>query len=359
MPLASIVILTFNGKQTIKETLDSVLAQDYFARSAKQGSAKEGSYDNLEIIIVDNASTDGTINEIQNGTSSSQATAKFKIIINKKNLGFSGGHNVGIRASRGEYILCMNQDVILEPNFISEAVKLFQQDEKIGAIQPKMLNGRDRKIIDSTGIIMFKSRRMVDRGQGEEDKGQYEKIEEVFGANGAAAFFRKKCLEDVALRELFSYYENSSRSEYWDEDFFIYKEDVDLSWRIRLYGWKIMYCPTAVVYTDRTTKPISEKAGAGEMIKTRKKQKQYVRHYSFKNHYLAIIKNDLPGLFFKHLPWILPREIGAWLYVLFFEPKTWPAIGELFKQMPREWKKRKIIMKNRRVGSKEMGKWFQ
>jgi GT2 family glycosyltransferase len=184
-PLISIVILTFNGGRTIKETLDSVLAQDH---------------DNLEIIIVDNASTDGTINEIQHRISLSQTTAKIRIIVNEKNLGFSAGHNIGISESNGEYVLCTNQDVILEQNFVSEAVKLFQQDEKIGAIQPKMLNRHNRKVIDSTGIMIFKSRRMVDRGQGEEDKGQYEKIEEVFGANGAAVFFRKECLEDVCLR---------------------------------------------------------------------------------------------------------------------------------------------------------------
>jgi hypothetical protein len=120
-----------------------------------------------------------------------------------------------------------------------------------------------------------------------------------------------------------------------------------------------MYCPTAIVYTERTTKPIGEKAGIGQIIKTRREQKQYVRYYSFKNHRLAMIKNDLPSLFFRHLPWILPREIGAWLYVFLFEPKTWPAIRELFKQMPGAWKKQKIIMANKKVGAGEMGRWFR
>ena len=365
--LVSIVILTYNGEKTIKDCLNSILAQDY---------------QNLEIIVVDNASTDGTkeiLNRFKN------YDLRFTIIENPKNIGFAG-MNIAIDASRGEYILYLNQDVILDKDFINNAVGLMERDEKTGVAQGKLIRKESgishqelrKKIIDSTGIKIFKSRRMVDRGQGEEDKGQYEKIEEVFGCNGAVSFFRKKCLEDVKI-SLFhpdpaldagegSHQRDSSvavlpqndigGADYYDPDFFMYKEDVDLSWRIRLYGWKIMYCPKAIAYTDRTSKPINEKNGAGQMIKTRRGQKQYVQYYSFKNHRLAMIKNELPSLFFRHLPWILPREIGYWLYVLFFEPKTWPAIKELFKQMPGAWQKRKIIMANKRVGNKEMGKWF-
>ena len=368
--LVSAIILAFNGEKTISATLDSVLAQDY---------------GNLEIIVVDNASADGTkeiLNRFKN------YDLRFKIIENSKNIGFAG-MNIAISASQGEYVLYLNQDVILDKDFINNAVGLMDQDEKIGVAQGKLIRKElgtrnqelRKKIIDSTGIKIFKSRRMVDRGQGEEDKGQYEKIEEVFGCNGAVSFFRKKCLEDVKItschperirqlaekskdlvaKDSSPTAQNDSRKigEYYDPDFFLYKEDVDLSWRIRLYGWKIMYCPKAVAYVDRTTKPINEKNGARQMMKIRKKQKSYVQYYSFKNHRLAMIKNELPGLFFRHLPWILPREIGYWLYVVFFEPKTWPAIIELFKQMPSAWKKRKIIMKNKKIGAGEMGKWFK
>jgi GT2 family glycosyltransferase len=355
-PLVSVVVLAYNGERTIAEALSSVFNQ---------------TYGNIEVIVVDNASEDRTLEVVQQfgevRPPEEVRPPNIKIIRNNKNIGFAG-HNVGIENSKGEYVLCMNQDVILDRNFITEAVKVFEQDEKIGAIQPKMKNKNDRTKIDSTGIVIFKSRRMVDRGQGEEDEGQYSKIEEVFGNNGAAAFFRKACLEDVKIQVSSSKFSAKGGSasggqvssfEYYDPDFFLYKEDVDLSWRIRLYGWKIMYCPKAIVYTDRTSKPISGKAGVAQIIKTRKKQKQYVQYFSFKNHRLNLIKNDLPWLFLKHLPWILLREIGAWLYVLFFEPKTWPAIAELFRQMPRAWRKRKIIMAKKKVGAREIGKWFK
>lgn len=353
--LVSVVILAYNGEGVIKDCFESVLGQ---------------SYENIEIIVVNNASTDGTINEIQKSKGKNQNyNLKFKIIENKKNIGFAG-YNLGIEASRGEYVLCANQDVELDKDFISRAVELMETDGKIGAIQGLLKSKMNKfpasesknqksNIIDTTGIVAFKSRRFADRGQGEEDKGQYDKIEEVFGVNGAVAFFRRKCLADVKIPVSSSKFQ-VPRFEYYDQDFFMYKEDIDLSWRIRLYGWKIMYCPKAIAYVDRTSKPISEKSGAvQEVIRTRRKQSQFVKNLSCKNHRLAIIKNDLPWLFIKHLPWILPREIGAWLYVLVFEPKTWPAIGELFRQMPRAWKKRKIIMKNKKVGPKEMGKWFR
>src|SRR4030042_5976460 len=260
--LVSVVVLTYNGEKTIGEALSSVFNQ---------------SYNNIEVIVVDNASEDGTIRIISQhgeiGPREESRPPKIEIIRNRKNIGFAG-HNVGIENSKGDYVLCMNQDVVLDKDFITEAVKVFEQDEKIGAIQPKMKNKNDKARIDSTGHIIFKSRRMVDRGQGEEDGGQYERLEEVFGNNGAVAFFRKKCLEDVKISfchpELVSgsqempkqvRRDGKNSSEYYDPGFFMYKEDVDLSWRIRLYGWKIMYCPKVIVYTDRTSKPISGKAG--------------------------------------------------------------------------------------------------
>jgi GT2 family glycosyltransferase len=345
--LVSVVVLAYNGEKEIVVALDSVLNQ---------------TYENIEIIIVDNASTDSTAKKILQYRET--CSSKIKIISNPRNVGLAG-YNAGIDATRGDFVFCVNQDATLNENFIAMALKCFMMDEKIGAVQGKILKKKigigslesGSETIDSAGLAAFKSRRFVDRGQGEEDKGQYDRIEEVFGVNGAVAFFRKKCLEDVKIDSRFRGNDNSG--EYYDYDFFMYKEDIDLSWRIRLYGWKIIYCPEAVAYVERTSRPIGDKSGAvREVIKARKQQTQFVKNLSFKNHRLAIAKNDLSWLFLKHLPWILPREIAAWSYALVFEPKTWPAIGELFRQLPQARKKRKIIMKNKKVGAREMGKWF-
>lgn len=332
--LVSVNILTYNGQDLIKQCLESVLGQSYL---------------DIEILVIDNASEDETIKRIMNCESG------IRIIKNKKNLGFSAGHNIGIKESRGEYVLCLNQDVVLDKDFIKNAVEAMEKDEKIGSVQSKLY--KQDKILDTTGLMMFKNRRVVCRGQGKEDRGQYDgpstssgresEIREIFGVDGAAPLYRRTALEDTKIN-----------NEYFDEDFFMYKEDVDLAWRLRLYSWKAVYEPRAIGYHLR---------GAGEravknyvsVALARRKISEFAKFHSFKNQRLMQIKNELPALFFCHFCCIVIKEVGAWLYVLVFERYTWKAIKELFKQVPIAWKKRRIIMKKKRVGVKEMAKWFE
>jgi GT2 family glycosyltransferase len=274
-----------------------------------------------------------------------------KIIRNKENLGFSAGHNVGIRKSRGEYVLCLNQDVVLGRDFVKYAVEAMEGNDKIGAVQGKLYKVKSQKskvksIIDTTGLLMFKNRRVVSRGQGEEDRGQYDKVEEIFGVDGAAPLYRRAALEDIRIN-----------NEYFDEDFFMYKEDVDLAWRMRLYGWKAVYEPRAIGYHPR---------GAGEkavknylaIASARRKISDFAKFHSFKNQRLLQIKNEIPALFFRDFYRIIIKEIVAWLYVLLFERYGWKAINELFKQVPIAWQKRKIIMARRKAGAKDIKKWI-
>ena len=190
--------------------------------------------------------------------------------------------------------------------------------------------------MDTTGLIAFKNRRFINRGQGEEDKNQYQ-ASEIFGVDGAAPLYRRAALEDTKIN-----------NEYFDEDFYMYKEDVDLAWRMRLFAWKAIYEPKAVGYHLRGAGDSAVQKPA-EIIKQRKKISQFAKFYSFKNQRLMQIKNELPSLFFRDIFSILIKEIGAWLYVIFFEKYTWKAIKSLIKQIPNAIKKRKIIMKNKRV----------
>ncbi len=318
--LVSVNILTYNGQDLIELCLKSVLEQ---------------TYSDIEILVIDNASEDETVSRIRQG---------IKIIQNKENLGFSAGHNIGIRESKGEYILCLNQDVVLDKNFIKNAVEAVEVDKKIGAVQGKLY--KKDKTIDTTGLLMFKNRRVVCRGQGEKDKGQY-KRGEIFGADGAAPLYRCSALEDIKIN-----------NEYFDEDFFMFKEDVDLAWRIRLYGWRAIYEPMAIGYHLR---------GAGEeavknyikIAKARRKISDFAKYHAFKNQRLMQIKNELPALFFRDFCRIIIKEIGSWAYVLVFERYALKAIIDLFKQIPGAWRKRKIIMKRRRVGARKMKRWFE
>lgn len=366
--LVSISLVTYNGEKYISGCLNSVFNQ---------------TYPEIEVIIIDNGSTDKTVEILKESRIKNQG---LRIISNKENLGFAAGHNINIKESRGKFVLCLNQDIVLDKDFIKEAIEVMGGDEKIGAVQGKLYClseqseskaksqypsirpdglaqgiNQTTSIIDTTGLIILKNRRIINRGQGEKDIGQYNQQEEIFGVDGAAPIYRKEALEDVKIRV-----NSRSRSaldprfEYFDEDFFAYKEDIDLSWRLRLYGWKIVYNPKSIAWHKRKAKG-KEKKGKQiiNIIQSRKELSPYIQHYSFKNQRLMQIKNELTQLFLKHLPWILPKEIVSWFYVLFFERETWPAIVELFKQTPRAWQKRKVIMTNKKVNSKEIEKWFQ
>ncbi len=347
--LVSINILTYNAQDLIEPCLNSVLKQ---------------TYKNFEVLVIDNASDDETLKRVKN--------FPVKTIENKKNLGFATGHNIGIKQSRGGYVLCLNQDIKSERaikvnitimrafiqlrKMVSNYSELFrkveamEKNDKIGSVQCKLLKIRNMNrpksnIIDSTGLLAYKNRRIVSRGQGEKDKGQYKKGE-IFGVDGAAPLYRRKALEDIKIDD-----------EYFDEDFFAYKEDVDLAWRLRLYEWKAVYQPKAVAYHLRTA---GEKAVRNyiSVAKERRKLSKFAKFHSFKNDRLMRIKNELPDLFLRDILYIIIKEIGAWAYVLFFERYTWKAIKSLIKQIPKARKKREIIMKRKRVGAKEMGEWF-
>lgn len=329
--LVSVNIVTYNAQDLIEPCLESALKQ---------------TYPNVEILVIDNASIDNTLKVIR------KIRARIRIIRNEKNLGYTGGHNIGIRKSKGEYVLCLTQDVVLDKDFIKNAVKTMEKDNGIGSIQGKFyrikdLNKLEKNVIDNTGLLMFKNRRVISRGLGERDKGQYNKTEEIFGVDGAAPLYRKRALEDIKID-----------NEYFDEDLFMYKEDIDLAWRLRLFDWKAVYEPRAVAYHLRSA---GEKAVRDyvSVALARRKISKFAKFYSFKNDRLIRIKNELPGLFFRHIFYILIKETGAWAYVLIFEHYTWKAIKTLITQIPNAWRKRKIIMAKKKVGKKEIKKWFK
>ncbi len=346
-PLVSVNILTYNAQNLIGPCLKSVLSQNYA---------------NIQILVIDNASTDNTLEKVKKYQ---KTNFPIKIIQNEQNVGFTRGHNIGIENSKGKYVLCLNQDVILDKEFVKNTVEAIEVNEDIGAVQGKLYKGKtvegeyklEKKILDSTGLLIFKNRRIVARGQGKEDRGQYERGE-IFGADGPAPLYRRKALEDVKLPIFKNKKPLTDKFEYFDEDFFMYKEDVDLAWRMQLYNWKTIYEPKAVGYHLR---------GAGEravrnylkVAKARKKISQLAKCHSFKNQRLMQIKNEICSLLLVHFCRIITKEVGSWMYILLFEKYTWKAIKQLFKQAPKAWRKRKIIMTRKRVRAKEIKKWFQ
>ncbi len=211
VPLISVVVLNWNGLPVIESCLESILRQ---------------TYQPLEVIVVDNASEDGSPDLIRN------RFPLVRLILNEKNLGFGGGNNLGIKASKGRYIMILNNDTRLDLKCLEFLMQSLERDRRYGAGAPKILLDHQNNLIDAAGIVVYPDGLSIGRGRMEQAE-QYDEETEVFCASGCAGLFRREMIEEIGL---------------YDEDFFAYAEDTDLGWRARLTGWKCIYNPQAVVY---------------------------------------------------------------------------------------------------------------
>ena len=338
-PLVSIVILSYNSRRYIEKCLDSVLRQDY---------------PNIEILILINGSDDGSAEIIKSRYS---RIKKIRILEPGANLWFSQGNNYVFPHAKGEYIMALNQDTILRSNFASLLVGAMETDVSLGSVTGKLLHYKfdidsETRILDSTGIEIFKTRRVIDRGQWEMDSGQYDRDTDIFGASGAAAMYRKSALDQTRIPKT-----GGGGYEYFDEDFIAYKEDVDLAWRLRLAGYGCRYVPQAVIFHGRNVGR-SWPTQFIRFILNRRRQSREIRKLSFKNHYLMMVKNEVPAVFWRHFGYILTREILLLLYTIIFEQFQIFAAIDFFKQLPRALQKRKYVMANVKISPHELRKLF-
>lgn len=214
VPLLSIVIVNWNGKRFLDDCLGSLQAQ---------------SFDEFEVVFVDNGSTDDSLEFVKGNF------PKVIIVESKVNLGFAGGNNLGIEAAKGDFILTLNNDTDLEADFLESLVEAVDASDKdVGMWAPKILSMEDRKTIDSVGGLLFYPDGLArGRGRGEQDRGQYDDIDETFIPSACAALYRREMLDEIGL---------------FDEEFFAYCEDTDLGLRARLAGWRTRSVAKAKVY---------------------------------------------------------------------------------------------------------------
>lgn len=311
----SINIVTWNSMAYLPQCLRSI---------------KRQTYSDFSIVVVDNDSDDGSTLYIEKNWPDA------KIIINQSNEGFSKGHNIAIKRCDTEYVLPLNPDVELTPTYIEELVLALENDRSAGIAVGK-LYVPDSKIIDGAGLSVSRTRRQYLRGHSEKDKGAYNNCEYVFGADGSAPLYRHEMLEQIRIGK-----------EYFDEDFFAHKEDLDLSWRSQLAGWKCVYVPTAIAYHDRSFKP-----------NARKQMSDEVKLHAVKNRYLAIVKNDILSLFLADLPFIIWYDLKILVYLLLFEQSSLRGIITFIRLLPNALSKRRIIMSNLRVSSSYMRSFFK
>jgi len=216
-PLLSIIIVNFQGSRFIRGCLRSVLSSDY---------------PSFEVLVVDNASTDGSVELVEEEFGKDP---RVIIIRNRVNVGFAKANNQAARISHGEFLLFLNADTRMDGPSIGRLAEALRSDDRIAVAQPKLLLiDTDPPRIDSTGDLMDPYGNGYRRGVGIVDRGQFDdKVDEIFSARGAAMIVKRDIFIKVGM---------------FDEDFFLYLEDVDLCWRIRLADKSITYVPKAVVF---------------------------------------------------------------------------------------------------------------
>jgi GT2 family glycosyltransferase len=319
--MVSILITTYNSAKVLTMCLESVLQQDWLDR---------------EIIIVDNASSDGTRAVLR------EFETRARVIYNDANRGFAAGQNQAIALAHGDWMFSLNPDVILMPDFLSKLIAAAGTGEKIGALCGKLLRWKPgasderSNTIDSTGIHFLRNLRHLDRGSDETDRGQYERREYVIGATGAAALYRRKMVEDISVG-----------GEFFDEDFFAYREDADVAWRAQLMGWRCLYVPEAVAWHVRRVTPERFRQLPDE-----------INRHSIKNRFLMRAKNISAGLYLRLLIPITARDLLIFGYCVLFNRGLLSGLGLFWRKREAIREKRKWIQSHRRINDSELARWF-
>ena len=309
--LVTVALVTWNSAPWLQRCLDCIARQ---------------THRHLELIVVDNASSDESVPLV--------AGRANQVIRNDTNRGFSAAMNQIVAVANGEFVQLVNPDAFVEPDYIERLLTAFDDAEASFAMATGKLLRDDGNGIDSLGIRMTRSGRHLDMTS--EASGLGPRASEVFGVSGAAAMYRTSFLRDVAID-----------GEIFDEDFFAYREDADLAWRGRLFGYRAMYVPDAVAHHVRRVTPERRGGLPAE-----------INMHSVKNRFLLRIKNEGAYLALRNAPFELARDLMVLGAALTIERSSLPAFGWLWRNRRRTFAKRRAIQSRRRVSDRDLARWF-
>jgi GT2 family glycosyltransferase len=327
-PRITISLLTWNGSKYLPWLLKSLEAQ---------------TFQDWELLVLDNDSKDDSVNVVK------ENYPPAKIIKQKTNIGFAKGHNLLINWSKSDYVLFLNQDAILAEDYLAKTVEWLDNNPNVATVSGKLLywNFSETaltKTIDSFGLKINRQRKVIDWQQGTEDYKINNK--EVFGVSGAIFLARRAALETIKIPRGKEYF------EYFDEDFFAYKEDVDLAWRLRLRGWENWLITDTKAHHHRTV------ASAQSMRQSRK-DRGMANKLSYRNHLATVYKNSFAVNVWKDIFYILFYEVKKFIYLLIFERKTLAGLFSFFSLRAKLKQKKKHIKQTRRVKSEDIYQWFK
>ena len=311
MARISIIVVNYDGKELIGSCLKALERQ----RSK-----------DFEVVTVDNNSSDGSLFEIQRFLKKSPMGPHVKLVPLGKNLGFAGGNLTGLKHASGEYVALLNNDTDPDTKWLGELVKGMDNDPKVGICASKLIvYGSD--MIDSAGDAFSFLLKGFKRGEGE-GSNLFNKREHVFGASAGAALYRRKMIDEIG---------------FFDEDFFLIHEDTDLNFRAQLYGWKVLYVPTAIVYHKG-------RSSIGNMSDT-------AVYYTLRNSEFVKMKNVPFAIFVRCFPEFIIGMLTEFIYFAIKHKRLrlyLKAKVDAIKMLPKMLKKRAVIMKNRKVSHRDL-----
>lgn len=311
MGRVSIVLVTWNSAPYLRRCLDGIAQQ---------------THRDVELIVVDNASDDQSVSLV--------APHATRVIRNEGNRGFSAAVNQALAVASGAFVLLLNPDCHLTPDYAARLLAVFD-DGRVGSATGLLLRARGYDIeptaeVDSAGMRMTRAGRHLDIDVRPSAR------TEVFGVSGAAAMYRTSFLREAMIF-----------GEVFDEDFFAYREDADLAWRGRLFGWIAVCEPEAVAHHVRRVTPEARRALPAS-----------INMHSVKNRFLLRLKNEGAYLALRNAPFELARDVVVLLAALTVERTSLPAFAWLWRHRARVLAKRREIQRRRKVSDRDLARWW-
>lgn len=320
--MVTISLLTYNGARYLPACIAAV---------------KDQTYRDWRLAVLDNGSHDESIAVMKELAAGDERITALPP--EPENLGFAAGHNRIMQAVKTTYVLLLNQDVIMEPDYLEKMLAFAEKNPSTAAVAGLLLrwnpdgtfrltDASKTRTIDSAGLRLHRSFRVTDRQSGEDTTADQKESHEVFGVSGACPLYRREALERIG---------------WFDETFFSYKEDVDLAFRLRRAGYAARIVPTAVAYHHRGV-------GSNEILADTVMGKQHRARsfsnklWSYRNHWYVLIKNVALADWLRYslfIGWYEAKKFG-WL-LLFDQKVLWCAWRDIVGSLSRLLRERKKI----------------
>jgi len=347
MSKLSVNLVVWNGAKYLPYLFDSLRKQ---------------TFSDWTLLILDNNSTDNTVEIIEKEIANFPVSTKF--FKEKENFGFAKGHNILFRQSDSEYFLLLNQDMYLSENCLAEMVDFLDTHIDVAGVSPRLMRWDFAKIgeglqntfssqIDALGLKVFRSRRVIEQYTGESWENLKNKINtnnilEVFGVSGAFPMYRREAIKKVLF----------ANGQMLDESYHSYKEDVDLAWRLRLAGYSSFVILNTVAYHDRAGAGPKEKSDWAAM-QNKKKHSPWVKYYSYRNHLMTLYKNEYGKNFWLDFIFIAWYELKKLAYFVFFAPSVLRGLKDIWVSRYELKAKRGEIRKMGKISPQDLRKWWK